>query len=798
MSGSLGFNTQSVDGQRVNYTTAGISGSLGGALAQADLVYDGEGGSATELSLQTRLSRSSINFSQLFLNDFTSDGFGDGAEKVTSRTRLSANTRIPLPYSDLTVPFSLSAFYDILENDNTVLRLSNSTGLGGIENVNFSNSLSGAFFSGDSITTEDSVLGSFQANLKAIDNWFNPRMRLGYTLRPDVDLIDFTITNSVSLRDNLTLTGLARRNFSIVDGADTYGVSLNYDSGQYIIAPELQYTTDGDISLFLSLRSSIIPDSLQGTSHMYSTNETGTAKASVLTFIDHNLNGVFDEGDEPAPDIGILTPQAGRSITTDGNGYGFINRISAYRATDVVIDDESIGDPSLAAGTEGYSILPRPGKVFDFELPVVTVGEIDGFVYKEIASKGEVAFSGVTLSLYDAKGQKVLDTRSAYDGFYQLLRLDQGIYVLEARRPTISSYRRYITPQPKVFEITSEGELLSGLDFVFRRRAQMIPGSIDIKVPKPLSEEEILYLVKAFENGTLSDKPLPHDRYYEDEFSNAYGPPLPPAPVAKTDLAPLTADAQSSQDPVNLLKTPDGSPDGSDALPVSSIAPPSGTIKPSDDQPFTPTKPTQPRTPKAVAVYSDTTANGMHLTSYFTLKRAEKGWKELQQLFPEQLNGMSAIYRRIHLPKDSGEIKAGTYYRVIAMPRTSTKEEALRVCAQLSSRGQYCHPVRILNPQQVYPPQSYRGFHLASYKSLKLRERGWRDLRDAYPILAQHYEPVLRYITVDGERFARLLVVNSDGKEQNLCEALQPTWPYCEPVTIEEDPASPTPSGSDP
>lgn len=80
----------------------------------------------------------------------------------------------------------------------------------------------------------------------------------------------------------------------------------------------------------------------------------------------------------------------------------------------------------MQPANSGMVVTPRPGVPIIVELPLVSAGEISGYLLKE----GGKAMNGVDLELLDKAGRVVKTTRAEYDGFFLFESVPYGQYRL--------------------------------------------------------------------------------------------------------------------------------------------------------------------------------------------------------------------------------------------------------------------------------------------------------------------------------------------------------------------------------
>ena len=98
---------------------------------------------------------------------------------------------------------------------------------------------------------------------------------------------------------------------------------------------------------------------------------------------------------------------------------------------------------------------------------------------------------------------------------------------------------------------------------------------------------------------------------------------------------------------------------------------------------------TAPRAPSEAtsAIPETAEAFAVHLASFRSEAGARRGWRELQQAFPEQLGRVRLTLERA----DLGE--SGVFQRVLAGP-FAERPDANQLCGALRAEGQYCRVVR--------------------------------------------------------------------------------------------------------
>ena len=112
----------------------------------------------------------------------------------------------------------------------------------------------------------------------------------------------------------------------------------------------------------------------------------------------------------------------------------------------------------------GVKVVPRPGHVTRWEVPVTILGEVTGTVYLKGEGPAKV-LPGLALELVEARTGAVRTLRTAYDGFFDFTGIPPGDWLLrvseaEARR------LRLAPPPAKPLTLKTEGTILDGIDLL--------------------------------------------------------------------------------------------------------------------------------------------------------------------------------------------------------------------------------------------------------------------------------------------------------------------------------------------
>jgi hypothetical protein len=158
--------------------------------------------------------------------------------------------------------------------------------------------------------------------------------------------------------------------------------------------------------------------------HMSSQKLASSGQAAVLVYQDLNADGVRQPNEPVEKSVEITAGLSGRGKATDERGQTVIGGLEPYVPILIGIDAGSLPDPFVQPATSGVVVTPRPGIPMIVELPLVSAGEISGYLIKE----GGKALTGVDIELLDKAGRVVKTTRAEYDGFFLFESVPYGQY----------------------------------------------------------------------------------------------------------------------------------------------------------------------------------------------------------------------------------------------------------------------------------------------------------------------------------------------------------------------------------
>ena len=244
-----------------------------------------------------------------------------------------------------------------------------------------------------------------------------------------------------------------------------FGVSASRDFGSFLLGAGGRIGTDGSLTFGLTLSVSF-----GGTpnGHLITSSKPIADRGSLAArvFLDRNLNGVYDAGDQLLPNAALDIEH--RKDFQEQNIDGDIVRtgVEPYRRTNVSVNEGSLADPYMKP-VGGTSFVPRPGHMEQIDLPVVETAKAEGAL--QLADQSEPhPLPGIKIQLLDASGKVVQETTSAYDGYFYFAKLIPGHYSVAVPQGE-GRAAAYDFVLPQAFDV-APGAIKTGLGITAHRR----------------------------------------------------------------------------------------------------------------------------------------------------------------------------------------------------------------------------------------------------------------------------------------------------------------------------------------
>lgn len=445
---SLGTGILHDENPAKSYGYVGGTSFLGPVLVAANIAASDEG-YAYDLNAQTGYKSVTLGGKHSrFMGGYASELFvPPGSVKLDNITSGNLSYILPLPIS-LAMTWDMSARNYVDATKQTILKNLISTNTGPF----FWNHEFDYFF--------DSTV-PFRGKLDLSVLPYQSHIRLGVEYTQDG--FRYVETEAIQrIQDSYALSVLLRRQLkeNIWQARSTATKLFGFGS----LGLDFALNSPGNFSTGILFTYSIGFDARDNTPYIQRDPEVPFGSAAILVFKDLNHNRKWDKGEPPIKGIALKVNQRETELSTNEEGKILLSRLPANLPVDLSLAEQSFTDPFLRPAIKGVRITPRASSAFPLELPIATVGEVDGYVQIEQNKKLKPK-RGVVMELVAKDGMIVSTQRTDSDGFYIFDSVVPDEYSVRVS-PTQNAKFKNITPLANKVRVKDEGSFESHNDFI--------------------------------------------------------------------------------------------------------------------------------------------------------------------------------------------------------------------------------------------------------------------------------------------------------------------------------------------
>jgi hypothetical protein len=441
------------------FANGGVRAFLDGWLLSTDLVHCtscSKGSNLYAFGFNRRLEYGTLTGSHALLDNFTSELYPSGPDPIRASTKGRLDATLPVPEgrpvpvtAQLQVDSRRSGMSDVFLSARATHAWNGST---------VTHELAAQSQSG-----QQAVLGGLQLSRQLAG--MSLRGQMLYRIDPDSRVDTGLVSADWNLKGGQLLNVSAVHRFQLRD--TSLSLTLNRNLGTYSVRAGLSRSTSGATTAGLQFFTSAARDPGSERWMFASLPGANSGAASARVFLDRNLSGTFDAGDEPITGASFFVNGTGAPVRTDASGLAYLPRLTPYRVTGVSLNPSSLEDSQWSPGVPGLSFMPRAGRIANLEFPVVVTAEIDGYVQLETDGQRR-GVSDVQLELYGSDGAMALRVRSTADGYFLISGVKPGRYTLRVAEEQIR--RLMLQPvQALAVDVSPDGHVANGYDFVLRK-----------------------------------------------------------------------------------------------------------------------------------------------------------------------------------------------------------------------------------------------------------------------------------------------------------------------------------------
>ena len=148
-----------------------------------------------------------------------------------------------------------------------------------------------------------------------------------------------------------------------------------------------------------------------------------------------------------------------------------VSDLNSFINYNITFSDDDLDNVSWRFKYKTYQVLVDPNQYKRVDVPILSLGEISGMVYlnKENISKGQ---GRITILVIDKNGNKVAETLSERDGYYNYLGLNLGEYTIRIDEKQLQKLGYQASPSTHNITIKAfiDGAIIDGLDFTIQSK----------------------------------------------------------------------------------------------------------------------------------------------------------------------------------------------------------------------------------------------------------------------------------------------------------------------------------------
>lgn len=441
------------------YLNGGIRASLLGSLVNLDHSHDLRGGSVTELGLRTSLFNISVDASRIWVNDFVSDVYGGNGDGIKVRDQVRMNGLLAIS-SSLRLPYALDVSHEKTAAGVRTFTVQPRASVN-ILGTSFTNSLNWRLSPGP-----DELSGSLQVSRSVAG--IRASSQFSYAIKPHAKLESFGVNLEKALDQNNRINFGLVRSFGPSGTTVTAGLTRNF--GAFGVSFSALYGGSKNIGVGLQIFTAFGRNPRRARPLRDWRPMAGMGVVAAKVFVDANMNGVWDQGEQTIQNAGFTVNGSDRQgVYSDGQGEAVLFGLTPNVHTDVALDLATLEDAQWQPVQPGVRIVPRPGKVQSIDFPVALTAEIDGTVYL-LDGKNKRGIGNARLQLVDTAGKVVGETKTSSDGYYIVSGIRPGRYQLRIDAEQLSSLGLQANRVADI-TITPQGDFVYGVDFILSRPA---------------------------------------------------------------------------------------------------------------------------------------------------------------------------------------------------------------------------------------------------------------------------------------------------------------------------------------
>jgi hypothetical protein len=187
-------------------------------------------------------------------------------------------------------------------------------------------------------------------------------------------------------------------------------------------------------------------------------------------FLDLNQNEKRDKGEQMVL-LNNVKINGGKANVSKKDSIVRVSDLNSFINYNITFFDDDLDNVSWRFKYKTFQVLVDPNQYKRVDVPILSVGEISGMIYlnKADISKGQ---GRITIQVFDEKGNKVAETLSESDGYYNYLGLNPGEYTIRIDEKQLQKLGYKASPSKHniTIKVLADGAIIDALDFTIQSK----------------------------------------------------------------------------------------------------------------------------------------------------------------------------------------------------------------------------------------------------------------------------------------------------------------------------------------
>ena len=206
-----------------------------------------------------------------------------------------------------------------------------------------------------------------------------------------------------------------------------------------------------------------------GNNYVHGSNNpsVGRGGISLYPFLDMNNNGIFDNGEHMVK-LTSVKIAGSKALFNENDSIIRIPDLNSFTSYIVEFSNSDLDNIAWRFKKKSYRVLIDPNQFKRIYIPIISVGEISGTIYKN-KNNSLSGIGRILVKIFKKDGTNaVAEVLSESDGFINYMGLEPGEYVARIDSAQLNNLDFTSKPQKIDFTIKSltDGDIVEGIDFV--------------------------------------------------------------------------------------------------------------------------------------------------------------------------------------------------------------------------------------------------------------------------------------------------------------------------------------------